>query len=122
MLTPSRSTVMYLARRAWEHARGQRGRMVLYLSLFLVAQGFHFAQPYVVGRLLNTVQSHSASANLSHEITLCALWYFAIELAFWLFHGPARVIERSVAFQVRAHYKTALFDLGTQLPLQWHRD
>lgn len=116
------SPAIYLARRAWSQARGHRRRMVLYVSMFLVAQAFSFAQPYVIGRLLNAVQLNGTSAGLLREVYVFAAAYFGIELGFWLFHAPARCIERSVAFEVRAGYKSTLFYQGTQLPLQWHRD
>src|SRR5687767_9464439 len=100
----SSSPVVYLARRAWEHAAGHRRWMLLYVSMFLAAQSFGFVQPYVIGRLLNAVQTQLVTPNLGREIYTCALMYFLIELAFWTFHGPARVLERYVAFQIRASY------------------
>jgi len=119
-----RIPIVFLLCRGWAFARGHRGSMLFYFVLFAAAQAASLSEPYVIGQILNNVQSgltHNGSA-VWKSVSFYLLVYFALELSFWLFHGPGRVIERYVAFHIKANYKAHLFSLVTQLPLQWHRE
>ena len=41
---------------------------------------------------------------------------------FWLFHGPARVVERKVALKIQQAFRLNLYEQFTHLPLKWHQD
>lgn len=114
--------ILYLARRAWGQASGYRHWMVAYLLMFLAAQIISICEPWVIGRLLNAVQTGGPRDQLLRAVYTGAGFYLAIQFFFWLFHGPARVMERWVAFQARARFKARLFEQSSQLSLQWHRD
>lgn len=114
--------IVYLARRVWSQATGYRSWVVAYLLMFLAAQLISICEPWVIGRLLNAVQIGGAKATVLHAVYFYAGCYLAIQTFFWLFHGPARVMERWVAFQLRSRYKARLFQQASQLTLQWHRD
>lgn len=130
-----RIPIALLLSRGWEFARGYRKAMLFYFVLFALAQAAALAEPYLIGRILNNVQtgitSSAGGAAASQTATGMPVWkhvsfyltlYFLMELAFWLFHGPGRVIERYVAFHIKANYKAHLFNAVTQRPLQWHRE
>jgi ATP-binding cassette subfamily B protein len=94
--------VIYLTRRAWRYTEGYRKYILLYL-------------------LMNKIQA-TRGADVLTDIYRCAVAYFLIQIGFWLLHGPGRVIERIVAFHVRAVFKAELFQKLTELNLQWQRD
>ena len=114
--------IVYLTRRAWQQAQGYRPIMIFYLGLFLCAQIVSIAEPWVIGKLLNSVQTGTSADAIKHAVWFYAGCYLSIQVAFWAFHGPARCFERYVAFQLRARYKAELFRRASELSLQWHRD
>ncbi len=121
-----KNPLFLIVRTGWQYAGRLRAAMVVYLTMFVLAQLVSLSEPYVIGKLLNSVQVNvSDSANsgkLWHDVCFYATIYFLLEVAFWLFHGPARIIERIVAYHIRANYKQHLIQLLTGMPLQWHRD
>ncbi len=121
-----RNPIFYLALTGWHYAGKYRPLMVLYVALFACAQAISLAEPYVIGRLLNSVQQNvGKGANFQHLVNDIYLYlglFFAIQFFFWAFHGPGRLVERFVQFHIKANYKTALFKMVTELPLQWHRE
>lgn len=120
-----RFPIIYLVMKGWQYAGQYRSAMVWYTIMFAIAQGIALSEPYVIGRLLNSVQTDVAKAHsdtLMHDICVNLGLFFAIQFVFWVFHGPGRVIERFVQFQIKVKYKTTLFKMVTDLPMQWHRD
>lgn len=121
-----KNPIFLVVRTGWEYAGRYRAAIVVYLVLFALAQAVSLTEPYIIGRLLNSVQINVSdsgnNAKLWHDVCFYATIYFLLEAAFWLFHGPARVIERVVAYHIRANYKRHLVKLLTGMPLQWHRD
>lgn len=119
--------LLYLLKTGWRFAGSYRLGMIAYLLLFVIAQAVSLGDPYVIGKLLNHVQSHLGGNQVKagHEL-LSGIYfylglYLVLKIAYWLFHGPARVLERLVAFNIKANYKSKLFSVIIQLPLQWHR-
>lgn len=117
--------IFMLLYRGWQFAGVHRPVMALYLVLFFFAQLVILAEPYVIGRILNSAQSivtkEAAMGKLWSEVSLNLWLFFWIQFVFWLFHGPGRVLERYVAYHIKANYKQHLFNVVTGLPLQWHR-
>ncbi len=117
--------IILLLRKGWQYAGNLRPLLVLCLGMFVVAQAIMLAEPYVIGRLLNSVQAVASKAttvkHMWSDVTLNLWLIFWIQFVFWLFHGPARVLERYAAYHIKANYKQYLFDAIAQLPLQWHR-
>lgn len=112
--------IIYLTKKWWTFSKGNRKNVALYTSLFFIAQMFSFFEPLIIGLLLNTIQEQGLS-NISFVLGI-ALLYVVLRLGFWIFHGPARVIEISNAFYVRAKYKEHLVDGVLHLPPKWHTD
>lgn len=117
--------LFYLMRTGWHYAGRYRLAMVGYLLLFVLAQCVSLCDPYVMGRLLNTFQAgfegQGSNLRILNDIYFLLALYFFLKALYWAFHGPARVIERLVAFNIKANYKSKLFSVLVQLPLQWHR-
>lgn len=105
----------------WRYAAGRRGTVVMYMSFFLASNILSLMTPYVVGRILNTVQEATTQGVPFRNILLLLLSLVLIEALSWLFHGPARVMERQTAFHVRIALKQHLFSIITALPMQWHK-
>ncbi len=116
-------TYLTLVRACWRLADGDRRRMVGVYSLLFVANAINLLQPLIWGKVVNVV----ASGGGGHDPRLMpqlTLWIGAMVLAlmgFWLFHGPARVIERRFAFQLRRKLTQRLYGHVTDLPWKWHQ-
>ena len=112
--------VIYLTKKLWRYSKGNRGHVMLYISCFAVANGIWFLEPLVVARMLNTVQERGVTqASLPTLFSFLAM-FLGINIGFWAFHGPARVMENKNAFLVRANYKRYLLDGVMDLPMEWH--
>jgi ATP-binding cassette, subfamily B, bacterial len=123
----SGNPIFYVLRRGWQYAGSKRPIIVLYLLMFVVAQLICLAEPYVIGKLLNTVQTSTTSSTMTTQdlvktVYTYLLIYLGIKVTFWMLHGPARVIQRAVGFHIKANYKAELFRIVTMLPLSWQRD
>jgi ABC-type multidrug transport system fused ATPase/permease subunit len=120
-----RNPIFFLVLRGWQFAGKFRPALLLYFCMFTVAQAITLAEPFVIGKALNAVQTEAVHVTsggaLWHDVSSSLYTYFFIQLAFWLLHGQARCIERYAAFHIKANYKRQLFSIVTQLPVQWHR-
>lgn len=110
-----------LVSRAWQEARGEPRRFV-YIGLFLVAQALALAEPFVIGRMLDTAQLAAAGTAAVRDIGHWAFLYFALQIGFWVFHGPGRVMESVTAFDLHARSRLGFFRRVLDLPVGWHRD
>lgn len=114
--------IIYLTKTAWRFAVGNRRSVVVYVTFFSLANGLSLLQPIVMAAILNTIQQHGVQAgNVWHLIGLMALLPL-LDLAFWGFHGPARVLEMKNAFLVQANYRQYLLSGVMALPMEWHTD
>jgi ABC-type multidrug transport system fused ATPase/permease subunit len=115
--------LLYLFSKTWQYSAGNRQNIVLYWLLFIVANTFDMIlQPLVLAKVMDTIQKEGVvSANITFicELLLATL---VIDIFFWAFHGPARVIERANAFKAKANYKKFLLGGVLTLPLSWHSD
>lgn len=112
--------VIYLAKKTWRFSKGRRHKIILYIFLFLIAHAINFLEPLIVAKLVNIIQEQGInSGNLSVILIYISL-FLALTFGFWLFHGPARVLERNNAFLVRANYRKYLLDGVMDLDPEWH--
>lgn len=112
--------LVYLTRRLWKYSEGNRPAVVLYFVLFLCANSIGFFNPLVVAKLLNIVAEQGVTRENLPSLFAWLTLLPALTIAFWIFHGPARVIERKNAFLVAGNYKKYLLDGVMAFPLEWH--
>lgn len=70
--------------------------------------------------MINEVQAHGMS-NLKW-LCFWASLPILVDLVFWIFHGPARVMENVNAFKVRANYRKSLLSSIVVRPMEWHAE
>ncbi|OGH77625.1 MAG: hypothetical protein A3G08_02365 [Candidatus Magasanikbacteria bacterium RIFCSPLOWO2_12_FULL_47_9b] len=120
---PFRDTpLIFLPKKTWEYSKGNRAQVVLYFVLFAIANIIMLAETLVIAWLLNTIQRQGVHAENLRFIIALLLLIIAVNIGFWVFHGPARVIETRNAFIVRAQYQQYLIDGVMALPVEWHTD
>lgn len=110
-----------LASALWRYAGPRRPLVVLYTLMFVTANVIWLFEPYFIGRLLNELQTAAVSGASMHTIVTYLGLIILLSCGFWLFHGPARYLERMIAFEIRVAFKQHLFSTVTSLPLQWQK-
>ena len=107
-----------LYRTLWHYADGDQRRVVLFMTLLIVAQALKLAIPYLSGAAVEAMQAKGDEA-LGAAARDMALIFLAC-VASWALHGPARVLERFVAIRIRERFADTLYVKVTSLPLDWH--
>ncbi|HYF05786.1 MAG TPA: ABC transporter ATP-binding protein [Patescibacteria group bacterium] len=117
-----KNPLIYLSRKMWHYAQGNRRNVVLYVCMFFLSSALVALQPLIVGNILNQIQLQGVHAENLGNLALLLLLLPSLEIVFWLLHGPARMIENRNAFFVRAQYTNSMLKGVMGMPLEWHVD
>ncbi|MGD9592782.1 MAG: ABC transporter ATP-binding protein [Candidatus Berkiella sp.] len=109
-----------LIQSVWHYGATLRPAIVGYYIAFILAQATLSLSPYALGRAIDVLQNFTA--NRLNEVIYWLCFGIGVMLVFWLFHGPARVIERKVALKIQQTFKLKIYEDMTHLPLKWHQD
>jgi ATP-binding cassette subfamily B protein len=109
-----------LMKTAWQYARHEKKQYVIVYSLFILAGGLFALYPLLYGWFINALQKKSE--DLLHFAWIYALAYMILKLMEWGFHGPARVMERRLAFNLSRNFLHELYHQTLHLPVKWHQD
>jgi ABC-type multidrug transport system fused ATPase/permease subunit len=109
-----------LWREAWVYASAAQRRTILfYHGMYALAIGVWIIRPYLLGKLVNTLQT--GGSHLFHDCAVILGQIFLCNLVFWSFHGPGRVLERRTAKQIYITYTDTCYTKLSELPLKWHQ-
>lgn len=106
----------------WKYAGELRKYVVLAVALKVVAEIISLMEPLVIGRVFNSIQFFTSDPSFLPQVIKSFGLLLVITLAFWIFHGPSRALEKRDAFFIRKNYKKEMFDRVLHLPAEWHRD
>jgi ABC-type multidrug transport system fused ATPase/permease subunit len=109
-----------LLKTAWTYARQERKRFVLVYGMFSFSNLVDAAHPLVFGWFINRIQRDP-----SHVIDSAVLYagaYVLLKLLEWSFHGPARIMERELAFNLSRNFLQERYHQALHLPVKWHQD
>ena len=117
--------LIYLTKKVWQYSVGNRKNLVLYLSMFVMANAASLITPLIFAKIMNVIQEIITKKQLLDGNDLLTLFLLMlllpiIQLVFWAFHGPARVMERKNAFIAEANYKKFLLAGTMAFPMEWH--
>lgn len=112
--------IIFLVSRLWKYAHGNRKMVVLYFAMLIIANSVGSLWPLAIAKLLNVVQEKGVTTESLPSLLFYLGAFISVSLVFWIFHGPARIIEEKNAFLVRANYKKYLLDGVMALPTEWH--
>jgi len=105
---------------AWQYARKEKKQYVIVYSLFVLASGTFALFPLLYGWFINTLQKEGL--NHLRYAWLYAGAYLLLKLIEWGFHGPARILERKLAFNLSRNFLQELYHQTLHLPVKWHQD
>ena len=109
-----------LLRTAWTYARHEKGKYVLTYSLLIFANVFTSLNPLLFGWFVGELQQQQT--DVLRTVWLYVSGYMGLMLAEWAFHGPARIMERRLAFNLSRNFLDELFQQTLHLSVGWHKD
>lgn len=115
--------VAYLFGKMWHYSESSRKNIIFSWLLFTVGNIVYLlCQPLLWAKIINKIQLDGVNeANIWSICQLLALTIL-IELLFWAFHGPGRIIEQTNAFLARLNYRRFLLKGVMTQPLEWHSE
>jgi ATP-binding cassette subfamily B protein len=105
---------------SWRYAKENKKLYVLIYLMFICANLVAAVNPFFYGWFVNSIQKNGF--NVLSTVWLYALGFLGLKLAEWAFHGPARVMERKLAFHISNSYLDDLYVKLIHLPVGWHKD
>lgn len=105
---------------AWRYAREEKPRYLTVYSFYTVTSVINASRPILYGWFIHGLET-KGMAILKHA-WIYVLAYLGLNFLEWLFHGPARVMERSLAFNLGRNFKMELYHQALNLPVKWHQD
>jgi ABC-type multidrug transport system fused ATPase/permease subunit len=88
--------------------------------MFSVSNLVDAAHPLVFGWFINRIQRDPAHA--IDSALLYAGAYIMLKFLEWCFHGPARILERELAFNLSRNFLQERYHQALHLPVKWHQD
>src|SRR5580704_3561706 len=105
---------------AWHYARQERKKYVLVYLMFVCATATASLNPILFGWFIGNLQREKI--HVLHYTLLFAGGYVCITFVQWCFHGPARIIERSLAFNLSRNFLQEKYHQVLHLPVKWQQD
>ncbi|HEY0769029.1 MAG TPA: ABC transporter ATP-binding protein [Sphingobacteriaceae bacterium] len=88
--------------------------------MFVVSNIVVAMNPLFYGWFINQLQKNGLGVLTTAWIYVAG--FLGLRLLEWLFHGPARVMERQLAFHVSQNYLDEIFNKVLHLPVAWHQE
>lgn len=108
-----------LFRTVWLYGSSWRIHIVGYCCAYVIAQISLSLSPYALGNAIDILQEFGLLKY--KEIILWLLSGLFALIIYWIFHGPARIVERKVALKLKQNFKLSMYDKLTCLELKWHQ-
>jgi ATP-binding cassette subfamily B protein len=109
-----------LLKSSWKYAGKDRKKFVLIYVMFLVSNTIYSLGPLLLGWFVGKAQKDTA--RMLQYTLLFVGSYFLLKFAEWCFHGPARVMERNLAFSLSRNFMREKYHQTLHLPVKWHQD
>ena len=109
-----------LLRTTWIYARQERKKYILTYAMFICANFISALSPIWLGWFVNKIQHDTQ--RVWHYTLLYVTGYFCIRFFEWSLHGPARIMERSLAFNLSRNFLQEKYHQVLHLPAKWHQD
>lgn len=115
-----RNPYLALLRQAWKYATNEKRKFILVYVMFVMANIVVAMNPLLYGWFVNDLQQNGSDALSTGWIYVGC--FLGLRLIEWAFHGPARVMERKLAFTVSKNYLEELYTKVLHLPVRWHQE
>jgi ABC-type multidrug transport system fused ATPase/permease subunit len=109
-----------LLKTSWHYAGKSRRKLLLIYAMFLCANIIYSLNPLLLGWFVGKAQKDHAHV-LQYTLMFIGSYFF-LKLAEWCFHGPARIMERTLAFSLSRNFMREKYHQTLHLPVKWHQD
>lgn len=109
-----------LLRTAWRYARKEQKKFLFVYAMFVLSNVVLSLSPLLFGWFVGKVQNDTG--DVLYYAGLYGIAYFLMKLVEWCFHGPARVMERQLAFNLSRNFLQERYHQALHLPVKWHQD
>jgi ABC-type multidrug transport system fused ATPase/permease subunit len=109
-----------LLRTSWHYSKNEKKRFVLVYSLFVCASLVNALNPLLFGWFIGKLQEDTK--HVWHYALLYAAGYIGLKFVQWCFHGPARIMERVLAFHLSRNFLQEKYHQVLHLPVKWQQD
>jgi ATP-binding cassette, subfamily B, bacterial len=115
-----RNPYITLLSTSWKYAAKERKKLLAIYGMFICANIVIALNPLLLGWFVNKAQ-HDTDGLAKYALTYIGC-YVAMKLVEWSFHGPARVMERTMAFNLSRNFVQEKFHQTLHLTAKWHQD
>jgi ATP-binding cassette, subfamily B, bacterial len=115
-----RNPYFSLLGKAWEYARSEKRRFIVIYLMFIITNIVIALNPLFYGWFVDSLQKGGPNALANGWIYVAG--FLGLRLLEWCFHGPARVMERDLAFNVSRNFMETMYHKVLTLPAKWHQD
>jgi ATP-binding cassette, subfamily B, bacterial len=115
-----RNPYISLLKKSWNYAQKDRPKFVAIYTMFVGANLIIALNPILYGWFVDDLQRNGTAALSTGYIYIAC--FLGLRLVEWAFHGPARVMERKLAFRVGKNYLDELYSKVISLPVAWHNE
>lgn len=109
-----------LLRTSWKYARSEKKKLVVTYVMFVVANVIFSLQPLLLGWFVNKIQTDTNEV-LKYAFIYIGI-YVSLKLLEWMMHGPARIMERTLAFSISRNFIQEKYHQVLHLSPRWHQD
>jgi ATP-binding cassette, subfamily B, bacterial len=109
-----------LLRTAWHYARHEQKKYILVYSLFILANIISSMNPILFGWFIGKIQQNTRE--VFYYALLYSIAYFGMKFVEWSIHGPSRIMERQLAFNLSRNFLIERYHQALHLPVKWHQD
>ncbi|HEY1025331.1 MAG TPA: ABC transporter transmembrane domain-containing protein, partial [Sphingobacteriaceae bacterium] len=105
---------------AWRYAKEDKRRYILIYALLIGANLTVAINPFFYGWFVESIQKNGV--DVISQVWIYGLGFLGLKLLEWAFHGPARVMERDLAFRLSQNYLNEQYSKLIHLPVAWHKE
>jgi ATP-binding cassette subfamily B protein len=109
-----------LLRAAWKYARHEKKLFLWIYLMFLGANVVAAIGPWWYGHAIDSIQKNKDK--VLHYAFLYAAGVIGLKFLEWSLHGPARVMERSLAFRMSRNFLQERYHQVMHLPAKWQQE
>lgn len=116
----SKNPYVFMLQVCWQYAGRMRLPYIVIYTAFALSNLTQAALPLLWGTYINDLQQNGTDA--LQRTWIYGLVYLSVKLIDWGLHGPARIVERKLAFFIAKNFMDEYYHKVLQLPVKWQQD
>jgi ATP-binding cassette subfamily B protein len=107
----------------WQSLGKDKPKYSFAILLLIIGEAVLLMSPWLVGQIFNSIQSGQiTTTDQLHNLFFLIAMLFAIQVIFWLFHYPGRLMQIFTGFYVHKNFSNEKIRKLIELPVAWHKD